>query len=249
MDAGRGRQVKSTDMTVPMPILRPTPSWSVFDHRMVRMIPSRTRSKSTRLIAASSERLRPPANPISSKGRSRRSLSRSASCRRLRFVSTRTRSRARRRNGSRSARTARCGIRRSVDTWRGVRGPKSAPVDGQHELFRFLTTDASGRRRAHSSEGDACHPDDISRGRFVAFSRHVEDSRIATTIVASGDKEVGPREAAIPYRIKTQCFRFDCVGRLQRTKSPVFGRNAQIPAIRRGLGELVKSTRSGRSGR
>jgi putative SOS response-associated peptidase YedK len=24
--------------------------------------------------------------------------------------------------------------------WRGVRGPKSAPVDGQHELFGFLTT-------------------------------------------------------------------------------------------------------------
>ena len=25
--------------------------------------------------------------------------------------------------------------------WRGVRGPKSAPVDGQHELFAFLTTE------------------------------------------------------------------------------------------------------------
>jgi hypothetical protein len=48
----------------------------------------------------------------------------------------------------------------------------------------------------------------------VAFSRHIEDSRIATTIVASGEKEVGLREAATPYRIETQCFRFDCVGRL-----------------------------------
>ena len=27
--------------------------------------------------------------------------------------------------------------------WRGVRGPKSAPVDGQHELFGFLTTKAN----------------------------------------------------------------------------------------------------------
>ena len=27
--------------------------------------------------------------------------------------------------------------------WRGVRGPKSAPVDGQHELFGFLTTEAN----------------------------------------------------------------------------------------------------------
>ena len=25
--------------------------------------------------------------------------------------------------------------------WRGVRGPKSAPVEGQHELFGFLTTE------------------------------------------------------------------------------------------------------------
>ena len=27
--------------------------------------------------------------------------------------------------------------------WRSVRGPKSAPVDGQHELFGFLTTEAN----------------------------------------------------------------------------------------------------------
>ncbi len=27
--------------------------------------------------------------------------------------------------------------------WRGVRGPKSAPVEGEHELFGFLTTDAN----------------------------------------------------------------------------------------------------------
>ena len=26
--------------------------------------------------------------------------------------------------------------------WRGVRGPKSAPVEGSHELFDFLTTEA-----------------------------------------------------------------------------------------------------------
>jgi len=28
-------------------------------------------------------------------------------------------------------------------SWAGVRGPKSAPVDGEHELFGFLTTDAN----------------------------------------------------------------------------------------------------------
>jgi putative SOS response-associated peptidase YedK len=27
--------------------------------------------------------------------------------------------------------------------WKGVRGPKSAPVEGDHELFGFLTTDAN----------------------------------------------------------------------------------------------------------
>jgi hypothetical protein len=25
--------------------------------------------------------------------------------------------------------------------WRGVRGPKSAPIEGQHELFAFFTTE------------------------------------------------------------------------------------------------------------
>ena len=28
-------------------------------------------------------------------------------------------------------------------TWRGLRGPKSAPVEGEHELFGFLTTEAN----------------------------------------------------------------------------------------------------------
>ncbi len=27
--------------------------------------------------------------------------------------------------------------------WRGIRGPKSAPVEDDHELFGFLTTDAN----------------------------------------------------------------------------------------------------------
>ena len=28
--------------------------------------------------------------------------------------------------------------------WRGLRGPKSAPVNGEHRLYGFLTTDANG---------------------------------------------------------------------------------------------------------
>jgi putative SOS response-associated peptidase YedK len=27
--------------------------------------------------------------------------------------------------------------------WRDVRGPKSAPIDGEHDLFGFLTTEAN----------------------------------------------------------------------------------------------------------
>jgi putative SOS response-associated peptidase YedK len=42
-------------------------------------------------------------------------------------------SHARRRNGSRFA-----GL---WTPWRGVRGPKSAPVEGEHELFGFLMTE------------------------------------------------------------------------------------------------------------
>jgi putative SOS response-associated peptidase YedK len=30
-----------------------------------------------------------------------------------------------------------------VGSWRGVRGPESAPVQGEHQLFGFLTTEAN----------------------------------------------------------------------------------------------------------
>src|SRR5271166_3540414 len=33
--------------------------------------------------------------------------------------------------------------------WRGLRGPKSAPVDGEHELFGFLTTEANAIAPIH----------------------------------------------------------------------------------------------------
>ena len=46
--------------------------------------------------------------------------------------------------------------------WRGVRGPKRAPVDGQDELFGFLTTEpnavvgSSGRSRISVQSADNC---------------------------------------------------------------------------------------------
>jgi putative SOS response-associated peptidase YedK len=40
--------------------------------------------------------------------------------------------------------------------WRDVRGPKTAPVDDQHELFGFLTIEPNTVVAPNSSEGDAC---------------------------------------------------------------------------------------------
>ena len=57
-----------------MPILRPTPSWSVFERRSAMITPCRTRSMSVQLTAQSSDRRNPPANPIKRSARSRMSL-------------------------------------------------------------------------------------------------------------------------------------------------------------------------------
>jgi putative SOS response-associated peptidase YedK len=64
-----------------------------------------------------------------------------ASCPQPRFANTPIPSRARRRSGSRSADRPLFAFAGLWTPWRGVRGPKSAPVDGQHELFGFLTTE------------------------------------------------------------------------------------------------------------
>jgi putative SOS response-associated peptidase YedK len=39
--------------------------------------------------------------------------------------------------------------------WRGVRGPKSAPVEGEHELFGFFDHGCQRHRRAHPFESHA----------------------------------------------------------------------------------------------
>ena len=63
--------------------------------------------------------------------------------------------------------------------WRGVRGPKSAPVEGEHELFGFLTTEANADRCANSSQGNAGHSDDAGGGRPLACGRCVQGPRAA----------------------------------------------------------------------
>jgi hypothetical protein len=89
--------------------------------------------------------------------------------------------------------------------------PKAMPVilTTPSEVDLWLSADAS-----KALELQRPLPDDVLR------------------IVASGEKEDGPREA-VPYQDQDQCFRFDCVGRLRPTKMPVFGWNAQRPFIRR----------------
>ncbi len=52
--------------------------------------------------------------------------------------------------------------------WRGVRVPKSAPVEGDHELFGFLTTEANAIVAPVSRQGHAGHPDKPGRGRPMA---------------------------------------------------------------------------------
>jgi len=91
--------------------------------------------------------------------------------------------------------------------WRGVRGPKSAPVDCQHELFGFLTTEANAvvapiHPKAMPvilttlAEIDLWLLADASEA--VELQRPLPDD--ALRIVASGEKEDGARQDAAPSR-------------------------------------------------
>jgi putative SOS response-associated peptidase YedK len=87
--------------------------------------------------------------------------------------------------------------------WRSVRGPKSAPVDGQHELFGFLTTEANGvvapiHPRAMPVILTAPEEVDLwllaDAPKALELQRPLPDD--ALRIVASREKEDGPREDA-----------------------------------------------------
>ena len=84
--------------------------------------------------------------------------------------------------------------------WRGVRGPKSAPVEGQHELFAFLTTEANAvvapiHPKAMPvilttpEEVDLWLAADASKA--LELQRPLRDETLS--IGASGDKEDGNR--------------------------------------------------------
>ncbi len=80
--------------------------------------------------------------------------------------------------------------------WRGVRGPKSAPAEGEHELFGFLTTDANAivapihpkAMPVILTTPDGGRP--LARGRApdaLALQQPLPDE--ALRIVAKGEKE------------------------------------------------------------
>jgi putative SOS response-associated peptidase YedK len=66
-----------------------------------------------------------------------------ALCQRPRFASSPIPSRARPKWFALSQDRPLFGFAGLWTAWRGIREPKSAPVDGQHELFGFLTTEAN----------------------------------------------------------------------------------------------------------
>jgi putative SOS response-associated peptidase YedK len=91
--------------------------------------------------------------------------------------------------------------------WRGVRGPKSAPVDGTHELFGFLTTEANAvvaPIHPKAMPVILTTPAEIDLWLLADAPKALELQRPlpddALRIVASGEKEDGGREDAVPNR-------------------------------------------------
>jgi putative SOS response-associated peptidase YedK len=88
--------------------------------------------------------------------------------------------------------------------WRGLRGPKSAPIEGQHELFGFLTTEPN-------SVVAPIHPKAmpviltteaevdlwLSADTPSALKLQRPLPNDALQIVASGGREDCPRDAAV----------------------------------------------------
>jgi putative SOS response-associated peptidase YedK len=90
--------------------------------------------------------------------------------------------------------------------WHGVRGPKSAPVEGLHELFGFLTTEPNAvvaPIHPKAMPVILTTPAEVDLWLLADAPKALELQRPlpddALQIVASGEKEDGAREAA-PYQ-------------------------------------------------
>ena len=88
-----------------------------------------------------------------------------------------------------------------------VRGPKSAPLDGQHELFGFLTTEPNAivaPIHPKAMPVILTTPAEIDLWLLADASKALELQRPladdALQIVASGEKEDGARQDAAPSR-------------------------------------------------
>jgi putative SOS response-associated peptidase YedK len=88
--------------------------------------------------------------------------------------------------------------------WRGVRGPKSAPVEGEHELFGFLTIEPNAAvAPVHpkampvilTTEAEVDLWLSADTAAALKLQRPLPDDVLR--IVASGEKEDGPRDAAL----------------------------------------------------
>jgi putative SOS response-associated peptidase YedK len=88
--------------------------------------------------------------------------------------------------------------------WRGVRGPKSAPIEGRHELFGFLTTKANAEvAPIHPKAMPVIltKPDEFERWLEADILDALELQRSlpdgALRIVASGEQEDGPAAVTV----------------------------------------------------
>jgi putative SOS response-associated peptidase YedK len=91
--------------------------------------------------------------------------------------------------------------------WRGVRGPKSAAIDGQHELFGFLTTEANAvvaPIHPKAMPVILTTPAEVDLWLLADAPKALELQRPLLDdllrIVASGEKEDGARQDAAPTR-------------------------------------------------
>jgi putative SOS response-associated peptidase YedK len=82
--------------------------------------------------------------------------------------------------------------------WRGVRGPKSAPVEGDHDLFGFLTTDANAvvaPIHPKAMPVILTTPEEVRIWLMADYPKALELRRplpdAALRIVASGEREDG----------------------------------------------------------